>query len=263
MKRIIFVITLILSVTMLFGCHATVVNIDEDAVATDTKEDIPVTQEQTTEEQQNEDIEPVVVSGITVEDEIFSDMTEFDSGATAEIFVTAPKIKADEYGENVDLFNQLIDINIDTVKNEYLYDVAVGEGAEGANSSSRTLSYEIYCAEDGRISLLLRIISQSGSTNPATGYKAINFDLNEGRVLNLADITNGDKIDLVRAEIIEQMRSDGDKYYSTEETALDNIDFSNSFLFNGEKLYIYFEEYVIAPRSAGMQMFEIDLNKIA
>ncbi len=210
-----------------------------------------------------DDTQEVEESDITIEDDIFTEETEFDVGVSAEIYITAPKAVAPLYGENVDKFNRIIQMNTDTVKNEYLHDVALGEGAEGAAATSRMLTYDVYTAKDGYISVMLKITaSVAGAVTPKVAYRCINYDLKEGKALSLADVVGEDKIDVVKALIIEQMKQTPDKYYSTEDDALKDIDINSSFLEKDGKIYVVISEYTIAPRSAGTQIFEINKGDI-
>ncbi|MBQ3182222.1 MAG: hypothetical protein IJB57_01000, partial [Clostridia bacterium] len=93
MKKI-FIITVLLLTLVLCGCKS---HVDGPLVPVDTQE--------------------VEKSDITIEDDIFSEETEFDVGVSAEVYITAPKAVAPLYGENVDKFNQLIEMNTETVKN--------------------------------------------------------------------------------------------------------------------------------------------------
>ncbi len=210
------------------------------------------------------DTQEVEESDIVVENNIFSDETEFDVGVSAEVYITAPKVIAPMYGENVDKFNQLVEMNADTVKNEYLHDVAIGEGSEGAAATSRMMTYDVYTAKDGYISVMLEITtSVAGFVNPMVAYRCINYDLKEGKVLSLADVVGEDKINSVKSLIIDEMKKSPDKYFSTEDDALDDIDINYSFLVKEEKLYIVIGESTVAPRSAGVQIFELDKGDIS
>lgn len=218
-----------------------------------SEEDPPVT-DQVVEE----------VSDVSIEDDIFSEKTDFEVGVSAEVYITAPKAVAPDYGENVELFNQLIQMNADTVKNEYLHDVSIGENSEGAAATSRMMTYEVYTAKDGYISVMLKVTSSvAGTATPNVAYRCISYDLKQGKLLSLADIVGEDKIDTVKALIIEQMKKDPQKYYSTEDDALKDVDITYSFLEKNGKLYIVIGEYTIAPRSEGAQIFEINKGDIA
>ncbi len=239
MKKIIIVFVLILTL-LLCACNS---NVDKPSV--------PV-------------IEEEEKSDVIVEDYIFSEETEFPVGVSAEIYITAPKVTAPMYGENVDKFNRLIDMSIETVKNEYLHDVSIGEGSEGAAATSRMMTYEVYTAKDGHISVMLKVtVSIAGSVTPTVAYNCINFDLKEGKVISLAEAIGEDKIDAVKSAILEQMKQTPEKYFSVDDDALAGVDISNSFLEDEEKLYIVIGEYTIAPRSAGTQIFEINKGDIA
>lgn len=202
-------------------------------------------------------------SDIIIEDDIFSEETEFDVGVSAEVYLTAPRAVAPLYGENVEKFNQLIQMSVDTVKNEYLRDVSIGEGSEGAAATSRMLTYDVYTAKDGYISVMLKVTSSiAGSVNPTVAYRCISYDLKEGKLLSLADVVGEDKVDTVKSLIISQMKQTPEKYFSTEDNALNDVDINYSFLEKDEKLYIVIGEYTIAPRSAGAQIFEINKGDI-
>ena len=206
-----------------------------------------------------ESVEP----DITINNDIYSDKTEFGEGVAAEIYVTAPKAEAPKYGESIESFNQIIEMYVETVKNEYQYDVSVGEGAEGVSSSSRMLSYEIYNAEDGIISVLLTYDCYvGGDAHPTTVYRCITYDLVDNKSLSLTDIISESKVDVLKSMILEKMKETPDSYYSTEPDILDAIDISYSFLLKGDMLYIVFDEYAIAPRSAGKQIFDFKLSDI-
>lgn len=273
MKKTVLLCIVTVIALLLCGCNTTTEPpVDpqiNDSSATDTTSNpqtsviddttAPVTSSSDTEDETTSSSQ-TPTDTITIKDDIYTDKTEFESGAYAEIFVTAPKLEATAFGENADVFNQLIDLNVDTIKNEYLYDVAVGDGAEGAYTSSRMLSYDIYCAEDGKVSVLLKIVYQSGSSNPVTTYKGINFDLSQGRIISFTDVADEAMIPAIKNNILEQMRKDPTNFYSTDDGILDDIDITATFVFSSEALYVYFDEYVIAPRVAGLQIFEIDLD---
>ena len=240
MKKII-IVALILSTLLLCSCKP---NVELPPVIDDTQE--------------------VEQSDIVIEDYIFTEETEFDAGVSAEVYITAPKAVAPLYGENVDKFNQLVQINVDTVKNEYLRDVAMNEGAEGIVGTSRMLTYDVYTAKDGYISVMLKVTyALSGFVTPQVAYRCINYDLKAGNVVLLSDIVGEDKVDTVKALIIEQMKENPDKYYSTKDDALKDIDINSSFLEKEDKIYVVIGEYTIAPRSAGTQIFEINKGDIA
>ena len=209
------------------------------------------------------DTTEVEEADIVITDNIFSEKTDFVVGVSAEVYITAPKAEAPLYGENVDKFNELIDMIADTVKNEYYHDVAIGSGAEGAAATSRMLTYEVYTAKDGYISVLLKITSSiAGAINPSVAYRCVNYDLKEGKTLTLTEIVGEDKIDVVKALILDQMKETPKEYFTTDDGALDNIDISSSFLEKNGKLYIVIDEYAIAPRSKGAFIFEIDKGEI-
>ncbi|MBQ3184263.1 MAG: DUF3298 domain-containing protein, partial [Clostridia bacterium] len=155
-------------------------------------------------------------------------------------------------------------MNTETVKNEYLHDVSIGEGAEGAAQTSRMMTYDIYTAKDGYISVMLKITSSiAGSVTPNVVYRCISYDLKEGKLLSLADVVGEDKVDSVKALIIDQMKKTPEKYFSAEDDALKDVDINYSFLEKDDTLYIVIGEYTIAPRSAGAQIFEINKGDIA
>ncbi|MBR4881418.1 MAG: hypothetical protein IKU19_05755, partial [Clostridia bacterium] len=124
------------------------------------------------------DTQEVEESDVIVEDNIFSEETEFDAGVSAEVYITAPKVVAPLYGNNVDKFNQIIELNVDTVKSEYSHDVSIGQGSEGAAATSRMMTYEVFTAKDGYVSVMLKVTSSiAGSLNPTVAYKCISYDL--------------------------------------------------------------------------------------
>ncbi len=209
------------------------------------------------------DTQEVEESDIVIEDNIFSEETEFDAGISAEIYITAPKAVAPMYGENVDKFNQLIEMNTDTIKNEYFHDVAIGEASEGVAATSRMMTYDVYTAKDGYISVMLKITASiAGFVNPTVVYRCINYDLNEGKLLSLTDVVGDDKVDSVKSLILDQMKKAPDKYFSVEDNVLADVDIDYSFLEKDGKIFIVINEYTIAPRSAGAQIFEINKGDI-
>ena len=202
-------------------------------------------------------------SDVIIKDDIFSETTDFDIGVSAEVYITAPKVEAPEYGENVDKLNQLFEMCADTVKNEYFHDVSIGESSEGAAATSRMLTYDVYTAKDGYVSVLLKITSSiAGGVHPTEAYRCISYDLKEGKLLSLADVVGEDKVDSVKALIIDRMKKTPEKYYTAEDDALDEIDISYSFLEKDDIIYIVIDEYAIAPRSEGVQIFEINKGDI-
>ncbi len=240
MKKI-FIITVLLLTLVLCGCKT---DVEGPVVPMDTQE--------------------IEESDIVIEDNIFAEETDFEVGVSAEVYITAPKAIAPLYGENVDKFNQLVELNAGTVKNEYLHDISIGEGAEGAAATSRMMTYDVYTAKDGYISVMLKITSSiAGSVNPNVAYRCISYDLKEGKLLSLADVVGEDKIDAVKALILEKMRESPKNYFSVDDGALDGVDINYSFLEKDDKLYIVIDEYAIAPRSAGAQIFEINKGDIS
>ena len=239
MKKVLFIVAALLLVFALCSCK------DEPTkVPDDTSEIVEET------------------SDVVIEDDIFTEETEFNSDISAEVYITAPKVVAPSYGENVDKLNQIIAMYVDTVKNEYYHDVSIGQGAEGAAATSRMLTYDVYTAKDGFVSVMLKITSSiAGSVHPTVSYRCINYNLKEGAV-TLADVVGDDKIETVKGLILSQMRKNVNKYYSTADNALDGIDFTNSFVENEDSIYIVIDEYAIAPRSEGAQLFEISKGDI-
>ncbi|MBR6514536.1 MAG: DUF3298 domain-containing protein [Clostridia bacterium] len=232
MKRIIFLASLLILAVLFCSCKNT------------TVPEVPA--------------ESVEVSDVTVKDEIFSEKTEFDVGVCAEVYITAPKVEAPDYGDNVKGYNQMIDTIIGTVKSEYEHDVAIGQSAEGAAATSRMLTYEVFTAKDGYISVMIKVdTSIAGAVNPTSVYKCISYDLKAGKLLSLQDVVGEDKITQVKANIIEQMKQHPEKFYSVEDNALDDVDLSYSFLEDEEYITVVIDQYVIAPRSYGAQIFEI------
>lgn len=239
MKKILFFITALLLIFVTCSCKS--------------KAPVPPVPSDTVEEP----------SDIVIEDNIFSEETEFEAGLSAEVYITAPKVVAPLYGDNVDGLNRIIDMNVETVKNEYYHDVSLGQGAEGVAATSRMLTYEVYTAKDGYVSVMLKVTASiAGSVNPSVNYRCINYNLKDGKVLTLTDIVGEDKIDKVKELIIEQMSKNPEKYYSTASDALDGIDISASFLQNDGSIFIVIDEYAIAPRSQGTQIFEINKGDI-
>ena len=255
-------IALLLAITLIFslvGCTAATVKEPDVTEPTDKVTDAPSsdTTEDTTE------AIPLIDDKIEIKDDIFTDEKAFSEGVSAEIYITAPEISAPYYGESVDLLNELIETNIDSFKNDYLQDVAVNEGNEGAVSSSRMLVYKPYYAENGKVSVLLSCnIYIGGSDHPSIVHRGINFDLESGSAITISDIIGCD-IDTVKSKIIEKMREDPDMYYSTEDNALEAFDITNTFLFDDEKVYIFFDEYQIGPRAAGFTIFEFTYDELA
>ena len=242
MKRIILILTALLLVLSMFSCK---------------KQPKPVSEVPEVPEA------PVEVSDVIIKDEIISEKTDFEVGVSAEMNITAPKVEAPDYGDNVNGYNQLIDMLIDTVRVEYDRDVSIGQGAEGAAETSRMLTYDVFTAKDGYVSVMIKInVAIAGTVNPTVVYRCISYDLKEGKLLSLADAIGEDKVAVVKSLIIEQMKEHPEKFYSVADNVLDDVDISYSFLENEDKIVIVIDEYTIAPRSQGAQIFEINKTDI-
>ncbi len=252
MKRTIIAVVLLMAI-LLCGCSSA--SDTSEVISDDTSDIVAETEDNTTQQEQ------VPKKVIEIVDNIFSDKTEYSSGGSSEVLITAPKIVAPDYGETVDALNEIIEMNIDTIKNEYLQDVEVNRNAEGADSSSRMLVYDVYFAEDGLVSILLKttIYSQSGG-HPSYVYKSINYDLSKGTEFTLDSLA---QLDTVKSKILEKMEQTPDKYLSTDESMINTDYINRAFLFDSERVYVYFGEYMIAPRLEGFQMFDFTYDEVS
>lgn len=226
----------------------------------DTSADSTFLTTENTDEDTTIEAEPE--ENIEISDLQSGDSVELSSGITANISITAPKLTSTTYGETADKFNELITTEIESFKNEFAQVMADPDLSLGELEYKMT--YEIYKASEGVVSILLTKIYFTGGAHEGIVYKAVNFDLNSGGSVNMQYVTGvpaSEYTPFIKAKVLEQMRA-AQTYTSTEDDALDSVFKDDQFLITESGIIVFFQIYDIAPYSEGIQKFEIPYNEL-
>lgn len=241
MKRRVLLLFILAALLLNFGCSQ----------STNHKKDSSDTGIQTTETSKS----------INIDEISYSDKAEFSAGGKSEISISAPVIVSEVYSDNAALLNKHIEDIVDSFKNDYLKDVEKNKNSEGADSSSRNLEYDVKFADDGLVSILLKttVYNYIGG-HPSYAYTSINYDLATGTELKLDDFAD---VKIVKAKVLSKMRENSERYLSTEDNCFSEEYIYESFLFDDDKLYIYFDDGMITPIIEGVQTFSFSYSELS
>ncbi|MBQ4054741.1 MAG: DUF3298 domain-containing protein [Clostridia bacterium] len=238
------------------------VNVVTGDTEPDTSDSSDTSDDTTGEPEPEEHIE---ISDITVNENF-----EFSNGGTVTLSIQAPKLVSETYGENADVFNLLIATEIENLKNKYAKDIATDDTSEFLGASNNnieySMSYEVKKSSDAVVSVLLSVHSYTGGAHGHTVYKAVNFDLNSAKSIDMQYVTGvpaEEYTPFLKSNILEKMRNSTDNmYFSTEDGVLDDCFDDTQFVITESGITVFFQEYDIAPFAAGAQMFDIPYNEL-
>lgn len=119
--------------------------------------------------------------------------------------------------------------------------------------------YSVYYNKDGLISITLTYYSFTGGAHGSTYRVAYNYDLINGKELQLQDLfsKDADANDTVKQEIITQMQGNEEFSLFDSANSIKNYPKPFNFYFTEEGIVVWFDEYEIASYSAGMPEFLI------
>lgn len=206
----------------------------------------------------NKDL-PVITS------ETQSEVLTLDNGSNVKFNVKIPKLTSEKYNDNTGLFNEMIMVEADAVKNEYLRAKSQCEADVVQKNLSYTLDYEVYTLKDDIISVLLVISYDDGiSDYPVINYKSANYSLVDNKFLSAADIAEIDSILLdqkLKEHILEDIKNDEDAFY-LENPNIDEFYDSSRFLYKDHSIYIFFNPKEISSSAVQMPLFEYNIKEL-
>ena len=227
------------------------------------------TTDDTTEEPDGQTTESDIpvpdTSAVSIEHDRSEASSELPDGHTVTLNVDAPKMVSDSYGENVSKFNALVSTEVEDLKNRYALVLANPEENSGEDMSF-TMSFDVFKNDSGIISVLLKDVDYLGGAHEETVYKSINYELNGGNRLTLDDILVAGKdayVPFIKSFILEKMRAEPDKYFSTADDALDEAFDETQFYITNKGIVVFFQAYDIAPYTEGMPAFELTYADLA
>jgi hypothetical protein len=136
----------------------------------------------------------------------------------------------------------------DTGPHKYNVETSYKVRYEGKKLLSITVMYELY----------------TGGAHGLEILKGYTFDLETGNLLNLSDLFSQDfnYSEVIGTEVLNQMKLQPQDYLQFDESVIKKITGDHQFYLEDGKLVIYFDEYEIAPYSAGIPEFRIPSSKL-
>lgn len=122
---------------------------------------------------------------------------------------------------------------------------------------------EIYYQDKNLISFIIYYYQFTGGAHEITTFETYNVDIKNSKLLNLSDILCRNAEDMIKQEIIKQIKSQSEYFFpeSVDYILKDNI-FSRTFLIEASALTFIYPHYEIAPYAIGMPMFSISWEKL-
>ena len=119
------------------------------------------------------------------------------------------------------------------------------------------VNYQVISAANGLLSILFDVSTYTGGAHPNTSHIALNYDLNKGQALTLADVfkPNVDAVATLAAMATDELKRTNRLVFpdgaapKPENYKVWNFDFNN--------LLITFDQYQVMPYSAGPQTVAI------
>lgn len=131
----------------------------------------------------------------------------------------------------------------------------------------RLADYKVFLKNEKHLSILFYMENHYTHTK-ATYYtfETINFDMEEGSLLNYDDYFNPGTIEevlkVVNAEIVLSINN-GDKYYECFEVSLEDFKAAkNDFIIKDDKIIFYFNDCVMCPSYLGTHEVEVVYEKL-
>lgn len=179
------------------------------------------------------------------------------------IDVTIPQISS----KSNDEFVKNINNNIINNTNSWLEEVKKATNEYFDTNEEPVAPFEAYgkytIGENlgGIISLYIDYYEYIGGAHGVTNRKTYNIDLNNKKELSLKDlfIKDYDYKALINNYINVEINKNKDKYFTGKE-GFNGINDEQSYYIKDNKLVIVFQEYEIAPYSAGIVEFPIDFH---
>lgn len=124
------------------------------------------------------------------------------------------------------------------------------------------VGYKVTYNKDGIISILMTYGSYSGGAHGLAHNIAYNYNIIEGRELELQDAFNKDvnSYNIVKEEIVKQMKAKKDIFFDDSIDIVKNYSEPFEFYITEHGVVIYFEEYEVGPFASGIPEFLITRN---
>lgn len=245
---------------------AGVVVVTDDQTVTDTTDD-GSSDDSTSDDPNDPQIPEVTGNEYDVRTVSDGASGENSAGNKVTLDIKYPKLVSEEYSENAAKFNELVSTVVDDFKNAYSLSLAGEDGFEGSGDMSFIMDFQVYRQKYGTLSILIRTSTVSETApHGGTAYKAVNYSPEGGETITLDSIFSADKetyTKFIKSYILDKMKQNSDKYFSTDNNALDDVFRPDQFVIDQNGIAVFFQEYDIAPYSEGLQMFEIPYTDMA
>ncbi len=198
------------------------------------------------------------VKSISVDTKTLSDNSE-----ELESNILLPILSGGNSEELLNDINRIIEEDALEVKEE-IYEMAK-EDVKALKEDGIELKYQlminhdIHTANNELISLTTLNYQYTGGAHGLSVKVPYNFDLTNGKEINLKDLFKEDSnyIDILNEEIQKQIQQNPDRFFPDEVELFSGINKNQSFYIKDGKLFIYFGQYEIAPYASGIIEFEI------
>lgn len=122
---------------------------------------------------------------------------------------------------------------------------------------------EIYYQDKDLVSMIIYYYQFTGGAHGTTTFETYNIDIKNSKLLNLSDILDKNAEDMIKKEIIKQIKSQSEYFFpeSVNYISKDNI-FARNFLIEATAITFIYPHYEIAPYATGMPMFSIEWQRL-
>ncbi|MBE6687215.1 MAG: DUF4163 domain-containing protein [Ruminococcaceae bacterium] len=215
-------------------------------------------------EEETETPEPVLPDvPVTTEKSTETDEYESAGGGIARLTVNKPVFSAEEYGENADRLNELIDLKTDSLMNEYSRLIAMEE--DFSEDREYTFDYQISYNDNGIVSFLY--YEHTGTEVDAKRYYgSINFDMNKGNSLTVTDLlpeTDDPHSNILEA-VMAEITASADNYSVSD---LDTVaalyeNYHTQFVTDNETITVFFQPGDLNESNIDITEFTFTLDSL-
>ncbi|WP_432665837.1 DUF3298 and DUF4163 domain-containing protein [Wukongibacter baidiensis] len=254
MKKVIIACTIL---SMITACSA------KPVIEKDSSPEVTIEKEETTKEEiakeetlldKYKKIQPIIVK-TKVEEEISENVYEWK--------INRPGFEGIEEKRALELINKEINEDIDKYIERMSYIKEVEEGEERVSAYSFFIETDVATNQNGILSIGLDMYEYTGGAHGNYWTQFYNFDLLEGKEIELKDFfeEDVDYLELIYKNIFEQIKNNEywtknlqEYYYKDKEPLI--------FFIQDGMIKIYFAAYGLGSYADGEQIFEIKMEAV-
>ena len=202
---------------------------------------------------------------------------DYEDVVIAKYTFSLPKLTASsEEGKDVaDTFNKVMEDYADILVDDFMDNVYSAAKADylakkesGTPWGDTYYSYEVKYTDiqvESYLGVAFDIYLNTGGAHPNTNFRALMYDLNEGKFFTYKDLS--DKPDEMRAaiaaDLIRQMQEQGlsQNYFDGYESEVESLENAEMY-FTEDGITVVFPDYVLGPHTVGPQTLLVDYSVV-